>query len=148
MSHSQSPFENLSQFTGICGLLTHSDRWSKRASIFSGGKWKSWMKSEVLVPNCSFKSPRAFFFKMSMPGTHLRLLKSELLEIGKMEEIFKLPRYSAMGFPHDSAGKESACNAGDTGDIGLIPGSGRSPGGGHENPLLYSCLKNSTDGGA
>ena len=34
-----------------------------------------------------------------------------------------------------SAGKESACNAGDTGDIGLIPGSGRSPGGGDSNPF-------------
>ena len=33
----------------------------------------------------------------------------------------------------------SACNAGDTGDAGLIPGSGRSPGGGHGNLLQYSC---------
>ena len=38
-------------------------------------------------------------------------------------------------FPSDSAGKESACNAGDTGDVGSIPGSGRSPGGGNSNPL-------------
>ena len=39
-----------------------------------------------------------------------------------------------------SDGKESACNAG---DLGLIPGSGRSPGGGHGNPLQYStCLEN------
>ena len=36
------------------------------------------------------------------------------------------------GFPGTSAGKESACNAG---DLGLIPGLGRSPGGGHGNPL-------------
>jgi len=41
--------------------------------------------------------------------------------------------------------KESACNAG---DVGLIPGPGRSPGGGHGNPLQYSCLENSMDGGA
>ena len=33
-------------------------------------------------------------------------------------------------------------NAGDTGDMGLIPGSGRSPGGGNGNPLQYSCLQN------
>ena len=42
-------------------------------------------------------------------------------------------------------GKESACNAGDAGDardIGLIPGSGRSSGGGNGNPLQYSCLEN------
>ena len=36
-------------------------------------------------------------------------------------------------------------NAGDSGDLGSIPGSGRSPGGGHGNPLQYSCLENSMD---
>ena len=41
--------------------------------------------------------------------------------------------------------KESICNAGDTGDMGLIPGSGRSPGGGHGNPFRYSCLENPVD---
>ena len=45
-----------------------------------------------------------------------------------------------MGFPGDSDGKESACNAG---DLGSIPGLGRSPGGRHGNPLQYSCLENS-----
>ena len=40
------------------------------------------------------------------------------------------------GFPNDSVGKDSACNAGDTGDASLIPGSGRSPGGGNGNPAL------------
>ena len=39
-------------------------------------------------------------------------------------------------------------NAGDIGDPGLIPGSGRSPGGGHGNPLQYSCLENPRDTGA
>ena len=39
-------------------------------------------------------------------------------------------------FNHDgSAGKESACNAGDTGDAGSIPALGRSPGEGNDNPL-------------
>ena len=37
---------------------------------------------------------------------------------------------------------------GDTGDAGLIPGSGRYPGGGHGNPLQYSCLENPMDRGA
>ena len=45
-----------------------------------------------------------------------------------------------MGFPGDSDGKESACNAG---DLGSIPGLGRYPGGRHGNPLQYSCLENS-----
>ena len=44
--------------------------------------------------------------------------------------------------------KKSVCNAGDTGDAGLIPRLGRSPGGGHGNPLQYSCQENPMDGGA
>ena len=44
-----------------------------------------------------------------------------------------------MDFPGGSDGKESACNVG---DMGLIPGSGRSPGEGNGNPLQYSCLEN------
>ena len=39
-------------------------------------------------------------------------------------------------------------NAGDLRDTGLIPGSGGSPGGGHGNPLQYSCLENPVDSGA
>ena len=49
------------------------------------------------------------------------------------------------GFPGGSDSKESACNAG---DLGSIPGSGRSPGRGHGNPLQYSCLENPMDRGA
>ena len=45
-------------------------------------------------------------------------------------------------------GKESACNAGDTEDEGLIPGSEESPGGGNGNSLQHSCLGNPTDRGA
>ena len=43
-----------------------------------------------------------------------------------------------MGFPGDSVVKNPPASAGDT---GLIPGLGRSPGGGHDNPLQYSCLR-------
>ena len=50
--------------------------------------------------------------------------------------------------PQRLSGKESACNARDAGAKGLITGSGRSPGGGHGNPLQYSCLENPTDRGA
>ena len=51
----------------------------------------------------------------------------------------------ALELPSSSNGKESACNAG---DLGLIPGSGRSPGEGNGNPLQYSCLEDSMDRGA
>ena len=43
--------------------------------------------------------------------------------------------------------KNPPANAGDVRDAGLIPGSGRSPAGGHGNPLQYSCLENSMDRG-
>ena len=43
------------------------------------------------------------------------------------------------GFPGGSDGKESSCNVG---DLGSIPGLGRSPGEGHGNPLHYACLEN------
>ena len=49
------------------------------------------------------------------------------------------------GFPGGLQGKASACNAG---DLGSIPGSGRSPGEGNVNPLQYSCLENPMDRGA
>ena len=44
--------------------------------------------------------------------------------------------------------KNLPANAGDIRDVGMIPGSGRSPGGGHGNPLQYSCLENPMDRGA
>ena len=46
------------------------------------------------------------------------------------------------------AGKESTCIAGDTGDVGSIPGLRRSPGEGNGNPLQYFCLENPMDRGA
>ena len=51
----------------------------------------------------------------------------------------------ARGFPGGSDSKESACNSG---DLGSIPGSGRSPEEGNGNPLWYSCLESSMDRGA
>ena len=56
--------------------------------------------------------------------------------------------YTYMSFPVGSDGKESTCNAGDTGDVGSIPGLGRSSGGGHGNSLQHSCLENPADRGA
>ena len=51
----------------------------------------------------------------------------------------------AEGFPGGSDGEESVCNVG---DLGLITGSGRSPGESNGNPLQYSCLENAMDRGA
>ena len=53
-----------------------------------------------------------------------------------------------MGLPQWLNSKESTCNPGATGDMGLIPVSGRYPGGVHGTPLQYSCLENPMDRGA
>ena len=58
--------------------------------------------------------------------------------IGCLPEIVK-------GFPGSSDSKESVCNAG---DLGWIPGLGKSPGEGDGYPFQYSCLENSMDRGA
>ena len=58
--------------------------------------------------------------------------------------VYYFPFILSVGFPCGSAGKESACNVG---DLGLIPGLGRSPGEGNGYPLQYSGLENSMDRG-
>ena len=60
----------------------------------------------------------------------------------RLLENFKLPVWPTLGYPRGSDGRESACSAG---DMGLIPGLGRSPGGGHGYPFQFSCLENSMD---
>ena len=60
--------------------------------------------------------------------------------------VYILLNYSIyVGFPGGPDGKEFTCNVG---DLGSIPGLGRSPGGGYSNPLHYSYLKNPMDRGA
>ena len=56
--------------------------------------------------------------------------------------------YTYVGFSGEIVVKNQPANAGDAGDSGLIPGLGRSPGGGNSNPLQYSCLENPMDRGA
>ena len=53
-----------------------------------------------------------------------------------------------LDFPDGSAVKELACNRGDAGDTGSVPGWRRAPGEGNSNPHQYSCLKKPMDRGA
>ena len=73
---------------------------------------------------------------------NLRPIKRLLQEQNDVLWTYKVVK---LGFPHSSIGKNSSCNAG---DLGLIPGSGRSSGEGNGNPLQYSCLENPMDKGA
>ena len=74
---------------------------------------------------------------------HIDQMNDILLHSFLILKRLRIP--SSLGFPGGSESKESACNAA---DLGLIHVSGRSPGGGHGNPLWYSCLENSMDRGA
>ena len=78
------------------------------------------------------------FFHTSAKTSYSRSLNAEADK--RIQLSYIKPDIYEGGFPGDSDGKESACH---TGDTGLIPGSGRSPGGGNGNPLQYSCLENS-----
>ena len=76
----------------------------------------------------------------SLPGSSVHgIFQARVLEWGAIA-----PTPVFLGFLGSSAGKESICNAG---DLGSIPGSGRSPGEGNGNPLQCSCLENPRDGG-
>ena len=68
----------------------------------------------------------------------------EVVRAGFPTSIFVSSLLCLLGFPGDSAAKESACNAG---DLGSIPGLGRSPEGGNGNPLQYSYQDNPMDRG-
>ena len=77
-----------------------------------------------------------------LASTHVQRSRNILRE--REAELLRTPP-PHWGFPGSSEDKASACKAG---DLGSIPGSGRSPGEGNGNPLQYSRLENPMDGGA
>ena len=100
-----------------------------------------WQEAVLRKPD-----PMAVSRNVSSPLTHPQKLTHSSV-------LFCLPfcyilEYSWLRASHVSVGKESTCNAGDAGDMGSVLGVGRSPGGGHGNPLQYSCLENPMDRGA
>ena len=110
--------------------LTHFREW-----VFTKGCRDSQrslgLKSDALSPKPARPPHRALSWSVSFLGCQVPCLWNEVTILAQLR------------------GKESTCNAeGDTGDMGWIPGSGRSPGGGHGNPLQYSCLQNALDRGA
>ena len=103
-------------------------------------EWSSFsrLRAEVCVGECcEVREPQLGTFLV------LRLLRSLQRQ---WEE--GTSHHCVLGLPWWLSGKESTCNARATGGMSSIPGSGRSPGGGHGNPLQYSCLKNPMDRGA
>ena len=92
--------------------------------------------SQVPFSNTTYRQWPEFPFSVPPdPATHPTCLYIRMLFLPL---LFEDP-YCSSGCPQWLSGKEPTCNAGDTGSI---PGLGRSPGGGHGNPLQYSCLEN------
>ena len=98
-----------------------------------------------------------------LPPPHRHLLTSRSVEGEKTGRgCYRKPKFSFLsfkftnsmthlfknGFPGGSVVNNLPANAGDTRDVGSIPGLGRSAGGGHGYPLQYSCLENPMDRGA
>ena len=71
-----------------------------------------------------------------------------VLQIVRLNLVTEQQQQYGLGFPGGSVVNNPHANAGDTKDMGLIPGSGRFPGEGNGNPLQYSCLGNPKDRGA
>ena len=105
--------------------------WATSLSLFTFMHWRrKWQPTPVFLPGESQG-------RGSLVGCHLW---------GRTESD-TTERLSSSNSSWCLSSKESACNAGDTEDVGLTPGSGRSSGGGHGNPLQYSCLENPVDRG-
>ena len=72
-------------------------------------------------------------------NTQFSFVNHIAVHLGKQREVIKFTENNTeTGLPWWLSGKESACSAG---DVGSIPGSGRSPGGGRDDPVRYSCLE-------
>ena len=83
-----------------------------------------------------------------LPFEHLATLTSAVqLQVLPWNRI-QSPYVGIWDFPGGTDCKEPTCQCGDVRVAGSIPGLGRSPGGGHGNPLQYSCLENPMDRGA
>ena len=89
-------------------------------------------------------------FKVCRPQSSAYRLKITCVFLGLPWGFHKLGPVEllALTFSSGSVVKKSSCNAGNTGDMGSIPGLAKSPGGGNGNPLQYSCLENPIDRGA
>ena len=118
--------------------------------------WASLLGSEMGKPR-SFRDKKYVFFKATMIKNLMSaillycltflffFLSMKIFFIFFLQQCLDVSLNWLLGFPGGSDDEESTCNAGDQ---GLLPGSGRSPGGRHSNPLQYSCLENAMDRGA
>ena len=85
----------------------------------------------------------------TLTGLPVGAVSCGLSQLFQIDEKRNTPVYVVtQGFPGGSVVRNPPTNVGAAGDAGLIPGSGRSPGGGNGNPFQFSCLGSPTDRGA
>ena len=131
LSSPSPPEFNLSQYQGLFPM----------SQFFTFGGQSIEVSASVLPMNIQD------WFALGLTGL-ISLQPKGLSRVFSNTTVQKHQFFSAqlcLDFSGGSDGKASACNVG---DLGLITGMGRSPGEGNGNPLQYSCLKNSMDGGA
>ena len=101
-----------------------------------------WFSCALLNTHSASRGDLSCFFLIPSERAPLSYLRCRVSPLSKISMIALGASQVALAVKNPSA------SAGDIRDVGLIPESGRSPEGGHSNPLQYSCLKNSMDRGA
>ena len=156
--------------------LQSSPTKQKSDDLFQGATRIQWdtvrkalsMKPDNTTLNKSSYQPTGHLLSKAQASLlMIKLKKKDKIENSKMKETLKISLFWILPFPRADWGctrkwkglgprvaaqvalevKNLPANAGDIRDPGSIPGSGRSPGGGHGNPLQYCCLKNPMDRG-
>ena len=126
-------------------------RSSRQAILYDYNNKAMKNKSRKQFPTCSqnwlppCNNYRTIKWNVSGQYMYYSVFSRETEPIGLIDFKHWLMQISKQGFPWSSVIKESACNSG---DLGSIPGLGRSPKEGNGDPLQYSCLENPMDRGA
>ena len=115
------------------GLLRVRHDWVTSLSLFTFMHWRRKWQPTPVFPGTGEPG--------GLPSMGLHRVRHDWSDLAAADINIQIYIYIYIykGFPGGSDGKESACNVG---DLGSIPGWGRSPGGRHGNPLKYSCLEN------
>ena len=146
---------------GRRSLKLSLEAWRPRGALAGAGGlgWGGWEQQRIFTENLPCSCPGLYSNHTLAPCPEeeavIQMISSEQKwqQAGNIQEmalLWDIPWkciFTKDRLPWWVNNKESTCNAGVTGDAVSIPGSGRSPGGGHGNPLWYSCLENPTDRG-
>ena len=114
--------------------------WIPGSGRSCGGRHGNWLQYSCLENSTERRPWWATVHRVTKSHTQLKCLSTHPLCQALWGALWIL-----LGFPGDSVVKNPLANAGDVGDVGSIPGLGRSPGKENGNPLQYSCLENSMD---